>query len=133
MRDARLNILLSLIKGLLAAVALTLLCVAGLAALAVFARVSDGLITALNQALKTAAIILGVVVAVGRGGDRGFFTGMAMAMAYMALGYWMYVALGGSAFSVTDMLGEILIGAAVGAIAGAILSNLPAKKRRRAA
>ena len=133
MRDARLNILLSLIKGLLAAVALTLLCVAGLAALAVFARVSDGLITALNQALKTAAIILGVVVAVGRGGDRGFFTGMALAMAYMALGYWMYVALGGSAFSVTDMLGEILIGAAVGAIAGAILSNLPAKKRGRAA
>ena len=133
MRDARLNILLSLIKGLLAAVALTLLCVAGLAALAVFARVSDGLITALNQALKTAAIILGVVVAVGRGGDRGFFTGMALDMAYMALGYWMYVALGGSAFSVTDMLGEILIGAAVGAIAGAILSNLPAKKRRRAA
>ena len=133
MRDSRLSILLSLIKGLLAAVALTLLCVAGLAALAVFARVSDGLITALNQALKTAAIILGVVVAVGRGGDRGFFTGMALAMAYMALGYWMYVALGGSAFSVTDMLGEILIGAAVGAIAGAILSNLPAKKRRRAA
>ena len=133
MRDSRLSILLSLIKGLLAAVALTLLCVAGLAALAVFARVSDGLITALNQALKTAAIILGVVVAVGRGGDRGFFTGMALAMAYMALGYWMYVALGGSAFSVTDMLGEILIGAAIGAIAGAILSNLPAKKRRRAA
>ena len=71
-------------------------------------------------------------LAVGRGGERGFLTGMALAMLYMVLGYLGYVLLGGSAFSVPDMLGEILIGAAVGAAAGAVLANLPAKGRRRA-
>lgn len=132
MAISRKNTLLSLAKGLLAAVALTLILMAGLAALAVFLRVSDGLIMALNQVMKLAAILLGATVAIGRGGERGFFTGMALAIAYMALGYACYVGLGGSAFAVTDMLGEILIGAAIGAIAGAVLSNLPARRGARA-
>jgi len=52
-------------------------------------------------------------------------------MLYMALGYGCAVALGGSAPIVSEMLGEILIGAAIGAITGAILSNLsPAKHGR---
>ena len=133
MTKTRLKTLLTLLKGLLGAVALTLLGMAGIAALAVFARVSDGMITALNQLLKAAAIILGVSLAMDRGGERGFLTGMALAMSYVALGYWMVVALGGSAFSAADMLGEVLLGAAVGGVAGAVRSNLPPRRRRRAA
>ena len=58
-------------------------------------------------------------------------TGMTVAMLYMTLGYGCYVALGGNAFVVTQMLGEILIGAALGALAGAVLSNLPVPQRGR--
>ena len=129
MAKSRLNVLLALLKGLLAAIALTLLCMAAVAALAVYTRISDGWITALNQIIKAAAILLGAVVAVGRGGERGFATGMALATLYMALGYAMVVGLGGSVFAVPDMLGELLIGAAVGGVAGAVLANLPAKRR----
>ena len=82
------------------------------------------LITALNQVMKLASILLGATVAIGRGGERGFFTGMALAILYMALGYACYVLLGGSGFVASEMLGEILIGAAIGAIAGAVLSNM---------
>ena len=131
MAKSRVQVLARILKGLLAAVGLTLLLMAVLAAAAVFLRVSDGLLTALNQLMKLAAILLGAVIAVGRGGERGFWTGMALAMLYMILGYAGYVLLGGSSFDVTDMLGEILLGAAVGAVAGAVFSNLPAKRRSR--
>ena len=102
---------LALLKGLLAAVALTLVWMAALAALTALARISDGMITALNQVMKLAAIAMGACVSIGRGGERGFFTGMALAILYMALGYALYAGLGGNAFAVQEMLGEILIGA----------------------
>ena len=132
MTKSRGQVLASIVKGLLFAIALTLLLMAALAALAVWLRISDGLLTALNQVLKLSAILLGTAVAVGRGGQRGFLTGLTLAMLYMALGYACYVALGGNAFDVTQMLGEILIGGTVGAIVGAVLSNLPTGRRRRA-
>ena len=129
MKRNRWNVLLGLLKGLLSAVALTLLGMAGIAALAVYGQVSDGMIRGLNQALKCLAILLGVLVAVGRGGEKGFFTGMALAMVYMALGYGMAVSLGGGAFAVPGMLGELLVGAALGGVIGMVLANLPAKRR----
>ena len=131
MAISRKNTILSLLKGLLAAVGLTLAMMAAVAALAVGLRISDGLILALNQVMKLSAIVLGALVAIGRGGQRGFFTGMALAMLYMALGYGCYVLLGGSAFVAGELLGEILIGASVGGIAGAVLSNMKPTRRAR--
>lgn len=122
-----------IMKGLLCAVALTLLMMMGVAALALAVRISDGALTALNQVMKLLSILLGVTVAVGRGGQRGFLTGMTVAMLYMTVGYGCYVALGGNALVVTQMLGEILIGAALGATVGAVLSNMPASRRGRTA
>ena len=127
------QMVVSILKGLLCTVALTLLLMVGVAALALGVRISDGMLTALNQLMKLFSIILGVTVAVGRGGQRGFVTGMTVAMLYMTIGYACYVALGGNAFVVTQMLEEILIGAALGALAGAVLSNLPEKRGRRTA
>ena len=130
MTKKRLGTLLTLVKGLLAAIALTLIGMAAIAAAAVYLKASDGMIWLLNQILKCAAILLGTAVAVGRGGERGFVTGMALAMLYMALGYALAVLLGGNAFAAPGMLGEIMLGAALGATAGAVLSNLPARRRR---
>lgn len=133
MGKTRARVLASILKGLLCAVALTLLLMVGVAALALGIRISDGTLTALNQMMKLLSILLGVTVAVGRGGRRGFLTGITVAMLYMTVGYACYVALGGNAFDVTQMLGEILIGGALGAIAGAVLSNLPEGRRRQRA
>jgi putative membrane protein (TIGR04086 family) len=127
------QVAVSILKGLLCAVALTLLLMVGVAALALGVRISDGTLTALNQVMKLLSILLGVAVAVGPGGRRGFLTGMTVAMLYMTAGYICYVALGGNAFVVGQMLGEILIGAALGAVAGAVLSNLPSGRGRRVA
>lgn len=126
----RIAVLLSIARGLLAAILLTLLGMAVIAALTVFAHITDGVLTLLNQLLKIAAIALGVRWAVGRGGHRGFFTGAALALIYMILGYVLYVQLGGGAYTVAAMLGEMLLGAAVGGLCGAILANMQPKSRR---
>ena len=84
----------------------------------------------LNQAMKLLAMVAGTCAAVARGGHRGFVTGMALSMLYMILGYGMYMGLGGGSFDAAGMLGEILIGAAVGGVCGAVRANLPAKRRR---
>lgn len=132
MKKNRLKVIFAILRGLLIAAAVTLVGMVGIAALAVFAQAPDGAIHALNQALKCLAIFAGTLAAVGRGGERGFFTGMALAMLYMTLGYGMAAALGGSAFAVPGILGENLVGAALGGTMGAVLSNLPARRRVRA-
>lgn len=129
MGKTRKQVALSILKGLLVAVGVTLVMMAVVAALSVWLRLSDGLLTALNQVMKLAGILLGTSAAVGRGGHRGFVTGMTLALLYMALGYAGYVGLGGSAYNAGEMLGEMLLGATLGAVAGAILSNLPERKR----
>ncbi len=133
MANKRASALLSILKGLLAAAAVTLLGMALIAALVLTARLSDGVLTLLNQLLKALAVVLGVRAAVERGGNRGFFTGMTVALAYMIAGYGLYVALGGGRFEAAQMLGEMLLGAAVGGAAGAVRVNLKPKARRAAA
>ena len=132
MKKTRQEAAWSLAKGLAAAVTVTLVCMAAVAAVVVYVGISDTWLHALNQLMKLLAVLAGTWIAVGRGGSRGFFTGMALAMVYMILGYGMYLILGGGAFDATGMLGEILIGAAAGGIIGAVLSNLPAGRIRKA-
>ena len=119
---------LSVIRGLLCAVAATLVLMAVLAALVVYAGLSDGLLRGLNQVVKAAAVLLGTLAAVGVGGERGFLTGALLGMLYMILGYGLCLALGGAAFAASDMLGEILLGSAFGGIVGSVLANLPARR-----
>lgn len=133
MANKRASALLSILKGLLAAAAVTLLGMALIAAMVLTARLSDGVLTLLNQLLKALAVVLGVRAAVERGGNRGFFTGMTVALAYMIAGYGLYVALGGGRFEAAQMLGEMLLGAAVGGAAGAVRVNLKPKARRASA
>lgn len=130
MSSTRTGILLSILKGTLAAIGVTLIGMLLIALLTVFTRISDSLLTVLNQLLKVLAILVGVSAAVGRGGSRGFVTGAVVSLLYMILGYALYVILGGE-HSVTLMLGEMLMGTAVGAFAGAILANMRPRKRRR--
>ena len=101
----------AMLKGLLTAVGITLPGMALLAFLVVYANLSDGTLTALNQALKLAAIFFGAYQAVGRGGTRGLALGGAVGLMYIA-------------------------GLALGGVSGALTANLPAgreKMKRRAA
>ena len=126
----RRDVFFAIIRGLLTAVVVTLFCLALVVAAALGPGLSDGAVHIVNQIIKLLAVAAGTAAAVGRGGRRGFVTGMVVASLYMILGYAVYLALGGG-FDTAEMLGEILLGAAEGGIAGAVLSNLPRRRRRR--
>ena len=130
MPKTRKSTLLALLRGLLIAVALTLACMLIMAAALVYLQMSDRLLTVLNQLVKLLAIALGTSAAVPRGGSRGLLTGVEIALVYMALGYAMYVLLGGGSFAVGNMLGEMLLGSAVGAVTGAVRANLSPRRSR---
>ena len=130
MPRTRKSAILSLLKGLLVAVAFTLACMLAMAAALVYLQMSDRLLSLLNQLVKLLAIALGTCAAVPRGGSRGFLTGVEIALVYMALGYGLYVLLGGGSFAVGNMLGEMLLGSAVGAVTGAVRANLSPRRSR---
>ena len=130
MPKTRKSAVLSLLKGLLIAVAFTLGCMLLMAAALVYLQMSDRLLSLLNQLVKLLAIALGTCAAVPRGGSRGLLTGVEIALVYMALGYAMYVLLGGGSFAVGNMLGEMLLGSAVGAVTGAVRANLSPRRSR---
>lgn len=129
MSTNRIGTFLSILKAVLAAAAVTLIGMFLIALLTVFFRLSDNLLMILNQLLKFSSVLIGVSIAVGRGGHRGFATGAAVGLLYMLAGYLLYVLFGGS-YNTASMLGEILLGAAVGAVVGAILANMRPKRRR---
>ncbi len=126
----RTETVLKILKGLGTAVLVTLLGMAILAALVIFTPVSDGWLTALNQVLKVAAIFAGVLLGVGRGGERGFATGALIGLVYMVLGYLIYSIIDGMLAPAGQMALEFLMGALIGAIAGIIVANLKPKKRK---
>ena len=120
-------------KGVCVATGTTLLCMVLLALAVVFLCVSDNALFLLNQLSKVASIFMGAYFAVGPGGQRGFVTGAAVGFVYMVLGYGIYWAFHGSVSAPLVMLGEMLLGAVLGALSGAVVANLRPRKRRKTA
>lgn len=119
----------ALVRGVLAAAAITLIGMLILSAAIIFIGMSDTLLKVLNQILKIASVALGAYLGVGRGGERGLVTGAAIGAVYAVVGYLLYALLGDNSFRVAELLGELLIAIAVGATAGAVLANLsPSRK-----
>ncbi len=120
----------SLLKGLLTAVAVTIIGMAVLALMVVYAGLSDGALLSLNQLLKLTAIFIGTWKAVGRGGTNGFVTGVVVGAVYVALGYGLCAAWEGMTVTGALLSVEFLLGAVIGGVSGALAANLPAKSGR---
>lgn len=130
-QDMRREAVRAVLRGLAGAVALTLAGVVILAALVVWARLSDKALIMLNQALKIAAIGLGALLAVRPGGRRGLALGGCVGLIYIALGYAL-TGLSGLALVTARMLAiEMAMGLILGAMFGALTANLPARARAR--
>ena len=115
---------LRLLKGLGAAVAVTMVGVALFALTMQWVKPSDGFIRGFNQVLKLAAIAAGVWAAVGCGGEGGLIRGALIGLAYMLLGVAAYALLTGQNAPVTAYLADLGMGVAGGGIVGAIFSNV---------
>lgn len=118
---------LRILKGMGAAVLVTLIGVAVFALIMQWVKPSDGAVRIFNQVLKLAAIAVGVWVAVGRGGEGGLWRGAAVGLLYMALGVAAYAILSGQQASLSSYLADLGMGIAGGGIVGMILSNISPK------
>lgn len=130
MNGRRLSAAKALARGVLGAAAATLLGMLLLTGAIILTGMGDGTIRALNQLLKTLAVILGTYLGVGRGGRRGLATGVGVGAVYAVTGYIIFILLDGSGFILTQLLGEILISTASGAASGAIFANLKPARRK---
>ena len=124
--------LIAILRGLVAAIVLTLAGMLILAALVVWAGLGDRALVALNQVLKIAAIALGAVLAVRPGGRRGLALGACVGLIYIALGYAL-CALSDTALITSKMLAlEMTMGLALGALSGVLTANLRPARRKKA-
>lgn len=127
---ARKETIWALGRGMLTAILLTIAGMAALALMVVYGHISDGALMILNQALKLAAIFLGVWTAVGPGGSRGFALGAVIGLIYIALGYGVCALWDGLMISGWMLAIEFLTGALLGGVCGALVANLPAGRKR---
>ena len=118
---------LGLVKGLAAAIVVTVVGVALFALTMQWVKPADGFIRGFNQVLKLLAIAAGVWVAVGRGGEGGLIRGALIGLGYMALGVAVYALLTGQSAPVMAYLADLGMGVAGGGIVGMILSNISRK------
>lgn len=117
------TLLTKMIRGVLGAVGVTLACILLFAFMMQWLKPSDGVIRVVNQLIKLAAIFVGVLLAVGTGGERGLLTGALVGFLYMLLGVVLYALLSGQQLPLTSYLSDIAMGVAGGGIAGALFSR----------
>ena len=115
---------LRLLKGLGAALLVTVAGVAVFALMMQWLRPAEGTVRLINQVLKLASIGAGVYVAVGRGCEGGLLRGALVGLVYMAIGVGVYALLSGQGAPVSAYLADLGMGVAGGGIVGMILSNL---------
>ena len=125
---ASLGSLLGIVRGLLAALAVTVLGVVVFALLIKWLNLSDTVISVLNQGLKLGAIFIGARACIGRGGSGGMLKGAVVGLGYMMMGIMGYAFLSGLSLVPAAYLADLGMGVAAGGLCGTIMSNLQAKK-----
>ncbi len=112
------------LQGLAVAIGVTLAGILLFALLMQWLRPGDTVIRVINQLIKLAAILAGVWVFVGRGGDKALLHGAGLGLVYMGLGVCLYALLSGQQLPISAYLADLAMGVAGGGIAGAVLGNL---------
>ena len=110
-----------IIKSVGVALAISLLSTAALSAALGFFNASDGVIYAVNQAIKVVSVAIGCMA--GIRGEKGFLKGIGVGILFTLLSYLAFSALGGD-FSLGWLIfAELAIGVFAGALGGALAVN----------
>ena len=122
-RRSRASLWGTLVRGLLASIAVTLGCVLVFALLMQWLKPDDSTIRIVNQLIKLSAIFAGVRTMLGRSAENGLLPGALLGLCYMALGVGLYALLSGQHVPWTAYLSDIAMGIAGGGIAGALVTR----------
>ena len=117
---------MQIIKGILAAVAFTIIAVLIFAVILKSSPGAESAIPAFNIIIKILSIVLGSFFAL-KTRDKGWLRGLITGIGYMILGFLVFSLIDGN-FSISwGFLLDLAMGAVVGAIMGIILVNMKKK------
>lgn len=120
------------LKGVMLASVITIIGMLLLTGWVVLKGLDESGIQIVNQLIKVISVLAGVFASVGRGGEKGLFTGALVGILYILVGYALYCIIDGSYANAKVMAVEEAAGALIGATAGVALANMRAGKRVRA-
>ena len=121
------NIFLTILKGSLIALSISLIGILLFAFVLRFIPISDNLIMPINQVIKGLSVLIGTILALRKVNEMGLVSGLLIGLVYTAVAFVTFSILDGNFdFSLT-ILNDLLFGGIVGAICGIIAVNLKRK------
>lgn len=121
------NSLLTILKGALNALIISLVAILIFAFIIKLTSISDALIKPVNQVIKVVSILFGSFMALKKSNEKTLFKGLLIGVCYIILAFVLFSTLNGS-FQISSLFVlDIVFGASVGVISAIICNVL--KKR----
>ena len=121
------NFILSIIKGILMSLAISLIAVCIFAFVLRFVNIPDSAIKPVNMGIKIVSVLLGTFFALKKDREMGLIKGLLIGALYAFLAFIIFSLLASNfSFSVT-VLNDVIFGAVIGAISGIIAVNFKKK------
>ena len=121
------NLFLSIIKGSLAAISLTLILILVFALLIRFFNISDNWIFPVNQIIKIISLFVGIKTMIKGNVEKGFLKGILLGGGYFIISLLVFSILQGSLNFRMNNLYDFLLTMLMGGLIGIILVNVKRK------
>lgn len=123
-RGAAKSVVLSILKGSVYALCISLVCVLVFAFCLKFTPLSESLITPINQVIKGVSIFLGVLLGLKKQKEMGLASGLLIGLVYTIVAFFAFSALNHSFVFDRTLINDIIFGTIIGGICGIICVNL---------
>lgn len=122
--DEKKGYITPIIKGVIVALAISLVAILLFAFLLRWTNISDSLIAPVNQVIKGISIFLGVFFGLKKVKQNGIINGLLIGFFYTIIAFLVFSLLDGAFHFDRSLLNDILFGTIIGAICGIICVNL---------
>lgn len=123
------SVFLSIVKGSLIALCVSLVGILIFAFCLKFTSLSDKLITPINQVIKGISIFLGVFFGLKGRKDKGLVSGLVIGLAYTIVAFLVFAILNSSFVFDLTLVYDIIFGTLIGGICGIICINVKKSTR----
>ena len=125
--DGKNNIFLTVLKGSLVALSISLIGILIFAFILRFIPVSDALIMPVNQVIKGVSVLIGTIIALKKTKEMGLVSGLLIGLFYTIISFLTFSILDGNFTISITTLNDLLFGGIIGGICGIIAVNLKKK------
>ncbi len=121
--------IMDIAKGVVIALIVTVAAVLALALIVKEKGMDSAAISAVNQAIKVAAIFIGAMISSRAAKEKQLITGALSGLVYIVAGYLIFSLIEGDWGDITLLLTDAAMGVMIGALVGLIFGKLLKKKQ----